>query len=135
MKKYIKYLLFVLAISSCVATNKTFDKKEYKKSRAIATYSGMGNELQDGYLVLKENNYFTFYQKSWLLVSIKQGECIGRYSQNNDTLYLNWPSTDPRQIKDYLSRKCLIDTGSRTLWFVDDSTNEKLWQLRLALNR
>jgi hypothetical protein len=128
----LKYLLFILTLSSCATTNKIFDKKEYKKSRILATYTGMTNELQDGYLVLKENGYFKFYQKLWLIVSIKQGESVGRYSQNGDTLYLNWLDTEPKQMKYYLSKKCTIDSTTKNLWFIDELTNQRLWGLNLT---
>lgn len=125
-------MLFVLTLSSCAAANRTFDKKEYRKSKTLATYTGMANELQDGYLVLKENGYFKFYQKLWLIVSIKQGESAGRYSQTNDTLYLNWLDTDPKQIKYYLSKKCVIDSTTKSIWFIDELTNQRLWGLGLT---
>ena len=128
----LKYFIFVLTLSSCSTTNKTFDKKEYWKSKALSTYTGMANELQDGYLVLKENGYFKFYQKLWLVVSIKQGESVGRYSQKNDTLLLNWLNTDPKQIKYYLSKKCVIDSTTKSLWFIDEVTNQRLWGMGLT---
>ncbi len=127
-----KYLLFVLTLSSCASANKTFDKKEYRKSKTLTTYTGMANELQDGYLVLKENGYFKFYQKMWLIVNIKQGESVGRYSQKSDTLYLDWLDTDPKQIKYYLSKKCVIDSTTKNLWFIDELTNQRLWGMGLA---
>jgi hypothetical protein len=131
----VKYFLFVLTLSSCSTANKTFDKREYRKSKTLATYSGMANEFQDGYLVLKENGYFKFYQKLWLIVSIKQGESVGRYSQKNDTLYLNWLDTDPKQIKYYLSKKCVIDSTTKSLWFIDELSNQRLWGMGLTLNK
>jgi len=134
-KNILKYLLLVLTFSSCGTSNKTFDYKEYRKSKVLATYTGMGNELQDGYLVLKENGYFKFYQKLWLIVSIKQGESVGRYSQMKDTLYLNWLDTDPKQIKYYLSNKCIIDSTTKSLWFIDELSNQRLWGLSLAIKK
>ena len=127
-----KYSFFVLTLSSCATTNGTFDKKEYRKSKTLSTYTGMANELQDGYLVLKENGYFKFYQKLWLVISIKQGESVGRYSQKNDTLYLNWFNTDPKQIKYYLSKKCVIDSTTKSLWFIDELSNQRFWGLGLT---
>ena len=128
----LKYFLFALTLSSCATGNKTFDKKVYRKSKTLAKYTSMANELQDGYLVLKENGYFKFYQKTWLIVSIKQGESVGRYSQISDTLYLNWLDTDPKQIKYYLSKKCVIDKTTRSLWFIDELNNQRLWGLSLT---
>lgn len=131
----VKYNLFILALFSCATSNKAFDKREYRKSKAIATYTGMANELQDGYLVLKENGYFKFYQKLWLIVSIKQGESVGRYSQKNDTIYLNWLNTEPKQIKYFLSKKCVIDSTTKSLWFIDELSNQRLWGMGLTLNK
>ena len=109
-----------------------FNKKEYRRSKPIATYVGMGNDLQDGYLVLKENGYFKFYQKLWLGITLKQDEYAGRYSQSGDTLYLDWLQTDPKKIKNYLSRKCIITPSKKRVWFVDETTNKLLWSLSLA---
>jgi hypothetical protein len=134
-KSLIKYFLFLLILTSCAAANKTFDKKKYRQSKTLATYTGMANELQDGYLVLKENGYFEFYEKLWVIVSIKQGEYAGRYSQKDDTLYLDWLDTDPKQIKYYLSKKCTIDPATKSLWFIDELTNQRLWGLGLTLKK
>ena len=84
--------------------------------------------------MLKENGYFKFYQKLWLIVSIKQGESVGRYALQGDTLYLNWLNTDPKQIKYYLSKKAVIDSTSKSLWFIDERTNERLWGLGLTMS-
>ena len=130
-KSLVKYLLFVLMCTACATSNTNINKREFRKSKSLVTYSGMANEFQDGYLILLENGYFKFYQKFWLIVSIKQGEYLGRYSQVNDTIHLNWLDTDPKEIKYYLSNKCIIDTGTNYLWFVDEVTNKKLWGLGL----
>jgi hypothetical protein len=130
----VKYFLFILTLSSCATANKNFEKKRYRKSKTLATYSGGANELQDGYLVLKENGYFNFYQKLWLIVSIRQTGYVGRYAQLGDTLYLNWLNTDPKQIKYYLSKKAVIDSTSGSLWFIDERTNERLWGLGLTMS-
>jgi hypothetical protein len=132
---FLKYFIFSLALSSCATTKEGFKKKEYKNSKKLATYTGMANELQDGYLVLKENGYFKFYQRLWLIFNIKQGESVGRYSQNNDTITLNWLDTDPKQIKYYLSKKCVIDSTTKSLWFIDELTNQRLWGLGLTQNK
>lgn len=131
----LKYCFFIFILSSCATSNKPFEKGDYKKSKVLATYTGMANELQDGYLVLKENGYFKFYQKLWLIISIKQCESVGRYSQKNDTLYLNWLDTDPKQFKYYLSKKCIIDSTTKSLWFIDEVSNQRLWGMSLALNK
>ena len=127
---YVKHFLLLLLVASCATTHKSINKKEFRRSKTLVTYSGMGDDLQDGYLVLKENNYFVFYQRIWLVGNIKHGEYVGRYDQQNDTLYLNWLGTDPKQIKYYLSAKCIIDAGTKQLWFIGDSSDEKLWRLR-----
>src|SRR5262245_55082390 len=121
------YCFLALVLSSCVASNRVLDKKEYRRSKVVATYSGMANEFEDGYLVLKENGYFKF----WIIINIKQSSYIGRYDRNNDTLSLNWLSTKPKDIKYYLSKKCAIDTTTKSLFFIDEATNERLWGLGL----
>jgi hypothetical protein len=128
-KSLLQYFFFVLIFSSCATNKLDFNKKEYRKSNTLVKYSGNENELQDGYLVLKENGYFKFYEKLWLIVTIKQGEYIGRYSQKDDTLYLNWSNKDTKQIKPYLSKKCIIDSTTKSLWFIDELDNKRLWGL------
>ncbi|MGC4099861.1 hypothetical protein [Ferruginibacter sp.] len=129
--RFLKYFALLLFLSSCGVSNKDFDKKRYRRSKTLAVYSGMANEFQDGYMVLKEHNYFKFYQTFWLIVTIKQGGYTGRYDIKNDTLYLNWGKTDPKQIKYYLSNKCLVDSSTKSLWFIDEISNSKLWGLGL----
>ena len=124
-----KLLVVFIILQSCGVSNKLFDKKQYRKSEMITTYSGMANEFQDGYLVLKENNYFQFYQKTWIIINLKQGDYVGRYYQSNDTVYLNWLGTNPKKIKYYMSNKCIVDSATKSLWFVDEVTGEKLWGL------
>ena len=132
---FLQYFILLLMVSSCATADRSLNKKEYRRSKPIATYSSMANELEDGYLVLKENGYFQFYQKLWIGISIKENEYIGRYSLNNDTLYLNWLSADPKRIKYYLSRKCIIKSSEKQAWFVDEITNERSWGLSLVSNR
>ena len=124
------YFCLVIIFYSCANANKTIDKRKFKKSKSVSVYTGMANEFEDGYLVLKENGYFKFYQKFWFIVSIKQGESIGQYSQSNDTLYLNWLDKDPKQIKHYLSKKCIIDSSTKSLWFIDEQNGHRLWEMR-----
>ena len=130
-----KYLILLLMLGSCATTNSSFNKREYRKSKSIATYSGMMNELEDGYLILKENGYFKFYQKLWMIINIKEGDYFGRYSQKNDTLFLDWLNVDPKQIKYYLSSRCIINASEKEVCFVDEITYKKLWGLSLASNR
>jgi hypothetical protein len=120
---FLIYCLSVLILSSCHTNNRLYNKKEYKRSKILATYTGMANELQDGVLVLKENGYFRFYEKFWFTVSIKQDASVGRYTQKNDTLYLDWLGADSLKKRYYLSKKCFIDSSTRNLWFIDDSKN------------
>jgi hypothetical protein len=132
MKLYsYKLILFLLIITSCATSSHDFNNREYRKSKSLFTYKAMANELQDGCLILKENNYFKYYDKLWLVVNIKLGEYIGRYSQSNDTIYLNWLGSDPKNIHPYLSNKCIVDSSTKSLWFIDNSTNERLWGLKL----
>jgi len=134
MKNLLTFMLLPLIFSAFVSTHKTVNRKEYRKSKELATYKGMENEFQDGYLILKENGYFVFYEKTWMVVSIKHGKTIGRYSMKSDTLHLNWLETNPQKIKQYISSKCIIDSTTKSLWFVDEIENKRLWKL-IALNK
>jgi hypothetical protein len=71
----------------------------------------------------------------WLGVSIKQGQYFGRYSQIRDTIYLDWFSGDPKKISYYLSGKCLIDSTTGSLWFIDSMNNKRLWGLNIISNK
>jgi hypothetical protein len=133
---FIKYLFFAILLSSCAANHFKFEKRAYRNSKTLVTYTGMANEFEDGYLVLKENGYFKFYQKLWLvIIRIKDGESVGRYTQKNDTLYLHWLDKDPKQIAYYLSKKCVIDSTTKKLWFIDELSNQRLWSLGRALSK
>ena len=131
----LKYFLMLLILESCASSNSKFNNKEFKKSKTLAGYSGMENEFQDAYLVLKENGNFKFYQKYWVIFSFKQAPYIGTYLRKNDTLYLNWVDADPKQIRYYLSNKCVIDSANESLWFLDEITNKRLWGMGSARNK
>jgi len=128
----LKYFLMLLVLESCVTSNSKFSNKEFKKSKTLASYSGMENEFQDAYLVLKEDGYFKFYQKIWLIFNIKQTPYYGTYLRKNDTLYMNWIDSDPKKIRYYLSNKCVVDSTKESLMFVDETTNQPLWGMRLS---
>ena len=121
----------LLILQSCGTTNGKFSKREFKKSRTIASYSGMENEFEDAYLVLKEKGYFKFYEKVWPLFNLRLTPYFGTYLQKNDTLYLSWIDTDPKEIAYYISNKCVVDSSEKRLWFVDETTNKRLWDMRM----
>lgn len=89
----------------------------------------MANELQDGFLILKDNGKFRFHMNLWMILNFKTSKNTGTYVQVKDTLFLDWEGTDPKNIKPYLSRKCILDS-SGMLWFVEEHTNKKLWSMR-----
>jgi hypothetical protein len=122
----------LLILQSCASSNSKFNNNEFKKLKTLAGYSGMENEFQDAYLVLKENGNFKFYQKYWVIFSFKQAPYIGTYLRKNDALYLNWIDTDPKYIKYYLSNKCVVDPTKESLLFVDETTNQPLWSMSLT---
>lgn len=95
----------------------------------------MANELVDDYFILKSNNYFKFYKKLWMVVSIKMSAYPGRYTQKKDTLFLTWMDGDPKKISPYLSNKCIIDSISKELWFLDDLTGVKVKSMTLRANK
>ena len=128
------YAVGVIVLTACAATGSSSDKA-YSKAKTISVYSGNANELQDGTLVLKEGGYFSFYLQTWFLLSTKHSGVVGRYTQRNDTIHLNWLTADPKKIKPYLSDICVIDPVSRNLWFVDTVTHQRLWELRLQPNK
>lgn len=133
--KFSTYLILLLMLGSCGTASHSFSKKKYRRSATITTYSRMVNELETENLVLKENGYFEFYQIFWMVFTIKEADYIGRYSQKNDTLFLDWLHVNPKQVKYYLSGKCIINTSEKEVWFVDDATNERLRGLSVASRR
>jgi|GEM_PF-1490520 len=127
-RSFYKLLFFLFVLAGCAGNNRAFDK-ELRKSKSVRTYKGNVNEFQDGYLVLKENNYFVYYDRLWVLFNLKQGEYTGRYSQSNDTLYLNWQNANPRNIHQFLTSTCVLDTSKKSIWFFDVAVNNKVWGL------
>jgi len=128
---FYRLIIFIILFSSCAAGNRTVDKKKYRHSKTLVTYSGMANEFEDGYLQLKENGYFKYYQRIWLLGNLKEGAYIGRYTQSNDTIYLNWLNADPKKIKNYLSSIAVKDTTVKSVSFIDEVSGERLWSIGL----
>ena len=92
----------------------------------------MANELQDDYFVLKENNYFTFYQTIWLVATIKQVAYIGTYTKANDTILLNWIGVNPQEIRPFLSSKCIIDSVANEIWFLDRVVDLRIKRMSLT---
>ncbi|GAB4093793.1 hypothetical protein GCM10028786_27200 [Flaviaesturariibacter terrae] len=110
------------------------DRRAYRKSKVLATYSGMVSEFEDGYLQLRENGYFTYYEKIWLVLTLKKGTYAGRYSQRGDTLRLDWLGTAPGRVHYFISDRCVADPATGNLWFVD-SSSKRLWELRRTAGR
>jgi hypothetical protein len=129
-RSFYKLLFFLLVLAGCAGNNRAF-YKGLRKSKSVRTYKGSVNEFQDGYLVLKENNYFVYYDRIWLLFNLKQVDNAGRYTQSNDTLYLNWLSGDPRSIHQFLTNTCVLDSAQKGIWFFDVAENNKTWGLNL----
>ncbi len=118
-------LLFMLA--ACASS-----KPSFRRSKPIATYYGMEDMLGDGYLTLKENGYFRYYEKRWVVFMVKMNEYHGRYSRKDDTIILDWLDADPKKIKYFLSKKCVVKDSSRKIWFVDETNGRFLWGLSLV---
>lgn len=124
---YFILLLTLVTLLACTSEKHLISGKEYRKSKPIVTYCGMANELQDGCLVLKENGYFSFRQKLWLIITINLHSYKGKYTQEGDTVYLKWNKFNPKTIWPFLSNKCFIDSVNKSIWFIEEGTNEKLW--------
>ena len=104
----LKFFLILAILQSCAVSNSRSSSKEFKKSKTLASYSGMVNELTP---------YF------------------GTYLQKNDTLYLRWIDIDPKKIKYFLSNKCVVDSTKRRLQFVDERLVRPLWDMSLTRNK
>lgn len=126
------YTLSLLVLLGCGSSQPEFDKSEFRRAKLLCRFTGMANELEDANLELRANGYFAYYSTLWLGVTIKQATFRGRYFKQSDTIYLNWIQIDPKSIKPYLSRKCLVDSNSKRLWFVDEQTGERFLGLHLS---
>ena len=120
-----------ILLVGCRTAKVAKNRKLYRHSKDLAVYGEMSNELQDDIFVLKENYFFRFYRTLWLGVDLKLGSSVGRYHIQNDTIYLNWIGADPKTIRPYLSRVCLLDSSGNHLSFLDDITNQKVQTLNL----
>jgi hypothetical protein len=129
-------ILFIsVVLSACNSSKGGYSKREFRKAKTLATYSRMANELQDDNLTLKENGYFEFHQTIWLIATIKQVRHVGTYRQLNDTILLDWLGTDPRAVRPFLSGKGILDSAANTIWFIDETTNNKSESLELRPKR
>jgi hypothetical protein len=132
MRKFPVAIFFLLVITmGCRTSEAVYNKREFRRSKIIATYSTMANELQDDYLVLKENNYFKFYQTIWMVATIKLGPFTGTYTQSNDTIFLNWMGVNPQEIRPFLSGRCIIDSSADEIWFLDQFSDIRIKSLAL----
>ena len=122
---------FLVLAMGCGTSKLGYNKREFRRSETIATYSTMANELQDDYLVLKENNYFEFHQTIWMVATIKQVGYVGTYTQSNDTIFLNWIGVNPQEIRPFLSSKCIIDSTANQIWFLEQVSDIRIKSLTL----
>lgn len=128
------YFLLAMAFFSC-ATRHPALSDPYQHAAQLATYRGPTTDMQDGYLVLTKNGYFKFYEEACPLYCMKDKDYFGRFSQTNDTLYLDWQGTDPKKVKHFLSRKCVVDTATKSLSFIDEVTNQRLWKITMVTTK
>lgn len=98
-------------------------------------YSQMANEFADDYFVLKENGFFEYYQKLWVIVNIRMVSYKGRYTQAGDTLTLDWLGTDPKRLRYYLSHTALLDSSKAGIMFVDELAGKEIRHMSLTYLR
>jgi hypothetical protein len=133
MREFQTVIFAILFITlGCGTSRVGYNKREFKKSKIIAKYSTMANELQDDCFVLLENNYFKFYQTIWMVATIKQVGYVGTYTQSNDTIFLNWMGVNPQEVRPFLSSKCIIDTATNKIWFLDQVADLRIKSLSLT---
>jgi hypothetical protein len=115
------YLAIVCLLVSCSSGKEVSITRQYRKSSMLSTYMAMADEFQDHCLVLKENGSFRYCKK---LLGLNLGVDYGTFNRNGDTLWLNWQGTDPKDIADYLSSKCILHSTS--ISFVDEISDREL---------
>lgn len=129
------YVLSLFVFFACGTVQPEYEKREFRRAKLQYRFTGMANELEDANLELRTNGYFAYYSTLWMGVTIKQATYRGRYIKQGDTIFLNWYQTDPKRIKPYLSGKCLADSNSKSLWFLDEQTGERSLALHLSPNK
>ena len=70
--------------------------------------------MNDAFFVIKKNNFFEFYRQ--LFDSVKNTSYPGKYSQNGDTLLLEFYN---KKGKNILGRKALINPIKKEIIFFD----------------
>ncbi|MFN0081151.1 MAG: hypothetical protein ACKVOM_01415 [Ferruginibacter sp.] len=112
--------LSIFVFSSCsTAINSKKDKTAFNKSAIITKYKAVA-DMNDAYFIIKENNFFEFYRE--LFDSVKNTSYSGKYTKNNDTLFLTFYNKKGNEL---LSNKALINPDKKEIIFFDTYTGVK----------
>jgi hypothetical protein len=66
-----------------------------------------------------------------MIATIKQVGYVGTYTQSKDTISLNWMGVDPKQIRPFLSSKCIVDSVNNKISFLDEDSGLPVQSLSL----
>ncbi len=118
------FLLFMVCLSMVIAScsprlNFKKDESMFTASKSVTTYKAFA-DMNDAYFVIKENNFFEFYRE--LFDTVKNTSYPGKYTQNGDTLYLQFYNKKGNNL---LGNKALINREKKEIIFFDRYTGVK----------
>ena len=122
--KRILFFSLILIISTFIlscSADRQFrkDRPLFESSAVITKYKAVA-DMNDAYFVIKQNHFFEFYRQ--LFDSVKNTSYPGRYTQNGDTLLLNFYNKKGEYI---LGSKALINPNKKEIVFFDHSAGVK----------
>jgi len=113
--KYIFLFTFALILfETACSPQHSFkkDKASFEASKVIMSFTSVA-DLNDSYFDIKENNFFEFYRQ--LFDSVKNTSYPGRYTQNGDTIMLNFYDKKGETL---LGKKAVIKKRDKEILFL-----------------
>ncbi|MEJ7627950.1 MAG: hypothetical protein WKF35_13875 [Ferruginibacter sp.] len=124
--QFIFLVLIIVFTFSCGSSSKfKKDKTAFESSKVIMSFKSVA-DMNDSYFVIKENNFIEFYKI--LYDSVKNTRYPGKYTQNGDTLLLNFYNAKGYALLGY---KALVDKNKKEIVFFD---NYPGFKKRLLIN-
>ena len=110
--RYILFIFMVISFASCGSLGSfNKDKMAFESSPVTMSFKSVA-DMNDAYLVIKENNFFEFYHQ--LFDSVKNNSYPGRYNLVNDTFYLKFYD---KKGMDILGSKAIIEKADNKIIF------------------
>lgn len=103
-------LLFVnLSLAGCY--------RKLSVERGIGKFYASRNELEDDVIYFKRNGRCTFFTKNILLPFVRIGGIDSKWQIQGDTIRVFWPDGHPRNVRDWLSNNCILDSAGKSIRF------------------